>query len=85
MWPQIRKPNDAVQAHQYWPGFFDNGCAVFTPPGRGMRHNVRTPQGVGVWPASIPRERQLARQNGVAGVRSETVDTSLEGPRTNGE
>ena len=85
----MRKPNDAVQAHPYRPGaaagFFDNGCAVFTPPGRGMSHNGPTPQGVGSWPASIPRERQLTQQNGGPRVRCETVDASPEGPRTNGE
>jgi hypothetical protein len=85
MYPHMCKPNDAVQAHPYWPGFFDNSCAVFAPPGHGMRHNGRTPEGVGTWPATIPRERELARQNGGPRVRCETVDTSPEGPRTNGE
>ena len=60
------KPNVAVAGSHR---FFDNGCAVFAPPGRGMSHNDRTPQGVGVWPASIPRERQLARRNGGPGVQ----------------
>ncbi len=72
--------NDAVQAHRRGSsraaGFFDNGCAVFAAPERGMSHNGRTPQGVGVWPASVPGERQLTRL---------AVDTSLEGPRINGE
>ncbi len=75
--------NDAVQAHPRGSGrgvrFFDNGCAVFAAPERGMSHNGRTPQGVGVWPASVartPRERQLRRQ---------TVGASVEGPRINGD
>ncbi len=85
MWPQMYKPIDAVQARPHWPRFFDNGCAVFAAPERGMSHNGPTPQGVGSWPASIPRERQLTRQVGGLGVSCETVGTSLEGPRTNGE
>jgi|SRR5208283_3244216 len=74
------KPNVTVQTHPHCPGAaatggsIDNGCAVFAPPGRGMSHNVRTPQGVGPWPASIPREGQLTQQNGGPGVRCETVD-----------
>ena len=89
----MSRPNDVVPAHPNRPsaaaGFFaqpfDNGCAVFAAPERGMSHNDRTPQGVGVWPASIPRERQLTQQNGGAGVGSETVVVSPEGCRADGD
>ena len=50
---------------------FDNGYAIFAPPGRGMSHNGRTLQDVGLFVLM----RQLTRLNGGPGVRKGSAAT----------
>jgi hypothetical protein len=76
------KPNVAVEGAT---GSSITVLQFLLPAARGMSHNGRTPQGVGVWPASIPRERELARQIGGPGVSYGSAGTRLERSRTDGD